>query len=81
VRYRRSHLPLAKLGNVVTLSIPNHDHVGTRLIKRHGKENWRKLKAVAVVRLADGSVRRAEIHWYEAHGIGKVSQKARYFLD
>jgi hypothetical protein len=51
------------------------------LIKRYGKGNWRKLKAVAFVRLPDRTVRRAEVHWYEAHGIGRVRWKIKRFVD
>jgi len=43
---------------------------------------WRKLKAVASVRLPDGTIRLAEIHWYEAYGIGKKEFKLKLpFLD
>ncbi len=42
-----------------------------RLRKRYGRGQWRKMKGNAVVRLASGRVRRAEIHWYEVHGIGR----------
>lgn len=42
-----------------------------RLRKQYGEGRWRKLKGRATVRLKDGSIRKAEIHWYEAHGIGK----------
>ena len=41
------------------------------LRKRYGRGRWRKLKGVASVRLADGRIRLAEVHWFEAHGIGK----------
>jgi hypothetical protein len=41
------------------------------LRKRYGAGRWRKLKGIASVRLANGDVRIAEIHWFEAHGIGK----------
>ena len=51
------------------------------LSRHHGKGNWRKLKAIARVRLPDGSIRRAEVHWYEAHGIGRVRWKIKHFLD
>jgi len=46
-----------------------------------GGRNWRKLKGNASVRLADGSIRRAEIHWYEAHGVGRKGLKIKRFLD
>jgi hypothetical protein len=42
-----------------------------RLQRQYGKGRWRKLKGIANVRLTDGAIRLAEIHWYEAHGIGK----------
>ena len=51
------------------------------LRKRHGRGRWRKLKGKALVRLADGSVRHAELHWFEAHGIGKRKMRIKRFLD
>jgi hypothetical protein len=51
------------------------------LRKRFGKGNWRKLKGVATVRLNDGTVRLAELHWFEAHGIGKRKMRVKRFLD
>jgi hypothetical protein len=52
-----------------------------RLRKRYGTGRWRKLKGTATVRLRSGAVHRAEIHWYEARGIGKVKFKIKQFLD
>jgi hypothetical protein len=40
----------------------------SRLRRQHGQGRWRKLKGIATVRIASGDLRRAEIHWYEAHG-------------
>jgi hypothetical protein len=51
------------------------------LQKRYDGRNWRKLKGIASVRLVTGSVRRAEIHWYEAHGVGRRGWKIKQFLD
>lgn len=51
------------------------------LQKLYGKGRWRKLKGVALVELPDGSVGRAELHWYEAHGIGRRDMKIKYLLD
>ncbi len=51
------------------------------LRKRHGGRRWRKLKGHATVRLLNGSIRRAEIHWYEAHGVGRQGLKIKRFLD
>jgi len=52
-----------------------------RLHRDYGKGNWRKLKGVAYVELKDDTIRFAELHWYEAHGIGKREIKAKRFLD
>ncbi len=54
---------------------------GALLRRRYGDGRWRKLKGIALVRLANGSLRQAEIHWYEAHGIGKRRVKIKRFLD
>ena len=53
----------------------------SRLRRQYGRGRWRKLKGVATVRIASGALRRAEIHWYEAHGIGRVRHKIKRFLD
>jgi hypothetical protein len=51
------------------------------LRRRYGRGRWRKLKGVAMVRLSDGTIRRAEVHWFEAHGIGKKKMRIKCFLD
>lgn len=51
------------------------------LRKRYGGRRWRKLKGVASVRLSDGTIRLAEVHWFEAHGIGKRKMRIKRFLD
>lgn len=51
------------------------------LQKRFGRANWRKLKGFATVRLEDGTIAEAEVHWYEAHGIGKCWMKIKRYLD
>jgi hypothetical protein len=50
-----------------------------RLRKQYGSGRWRKLKGIASVRVDDGSIRKAEVHWYEAHGIDR--KKMKRFLD
>jgi hypothetical protein len=52
-----------------------------RLRKAYGKGRWRKLKGIARVRLMNGIMVSAELHWYEAHGIGKREIKVKRFLD
>lgn len=50
------------------------------LNKTYGKGRWRKLKGVATVELEDGAIRVAEVHWYEAHGIGRRDFKIKRYL-
>lgn len=52
-----------------------------RLRKIYGRGRWRKRKGVATVRLSDGSIRLAELHWYEATGIGRKELKLKRYLD
>ncbi len=52
-----------------------------RLRKLYGRGRWRKRKVIATVRLADGSTRLAELHWYEATGIGRKEFKIKRYLD
>lgn len=52
-----------------------------RLRKRFGRGRWRKRKGIARVRLEDGAIRQAEVHWYEAHGIGRRDFKIKHFID
>ncbi len=52
-----------------------------RLRKKYGPGRWRKLKGQARVRLENGHIRYAEIHWYEAHGLGRKRLKIKRFLD
>ncbi|MFL6210891.1 MAG: hypothetical protein ACJ74W_18735 [Pyrinomonadaceae bacterium] len=51
------------------------------LQRRFGKGRWRKLKGLAQVRLSDGTIRLAELHWFEAHGIGKRFMRIKRYLD
>ena len=51
------------------------------LRRQYGDGRWRKLKGIANVRIANGRIRKAEIHWYEAHGIGRRKMKIKRFMD
>lgn len=51
------------------------------LQERFGRGRWRKLKGFATVRLTNGDLRRAEVHWFEAHGIGKRLLRIKRYLD
>ena len=52
-----------------------------RLRKQFGPGRWRKLKGIATVRLTNGRIRAVELHWYEAHGIGRKKLKIKRYLD
>ena len=49
--------------------------------KMYGRGRWRKRKGLATVRLANGKLRRVELHWYEAHGIGRRDFKIKTYVD
>lgn len=53
----------------------------SRLRKTYGPGRWRKVKGIARLRLQSGRIRLAELHWYEAHGIGKKEIKRKRYLD
>ena len=53
----------------------------SRLRKLYGDGRWRKMKGIAVVQLLNGRIRKAEIHWYEAHGIGRKEFKRKRYLE
>jgi len=72
---------ISKIERAETFATGNAIREINRLRRTYGKGRWRKRKGFADVRFADGSVRRAEIHWYEASGIGKKELKIKYLLD
>ena len=55
---------------------------GIRQIEKlFGRGRWRKLKGTAIARLENGQLRRVELHWYEAHGIGRRKLKIKIALE
>jgi hypothetical protein len=52
-----------------------------RLRRRFGQVRWRKRKGVGTVRLADGTICEAGLHWYEAHGVGKKELRIKRLLE
>jgi hypothetical protein len=52
-----------------------------RLQKLYGKGRWRKRKGIARLRFSDGTECAAEIHWYEAHGLGAKEYKIKHILE
>jgi hypothetical protein len=70
-----------KIENVETVAFGGRIHDIMRLRKQYGPGRWRKLKGMAKVRLQGGKICRAEVHWYEAHGIGRKKMKIKHILD
>jgi hypothetical protein len=69
------------IAQVETIAAGLSIKVRSFLRKTYGRGRWRKLKGVATVRLPNGKLRRVELHWYEAHGIGKRDFKIKEYLD
>ena len=72
---------VSEIIHIETIAINTSIREVTRLRKRYGKRRWRKMKGIATIRLANGRLRLAELHWYEAHGIGKREFKRKRYLD
>jgi hypothetical protein len=71
---------VGEIRNVETIVSGRGIRIYGRLVRQFGVVNWRKLKGIASVRLTSGELVDAELHWYEAHGIGKRKMKIKRFL-
>jgi len=72
---------IGEITDIETIAVGSAIRDIARLRERYGTGRWRKLKGIAMVRLSNGSIREAEVHWYEAHGVGKKRLKIKRFLD
>ncbi|HJX08912.1 MAG: hypothetical protein HYV01_15090 [Deltaproteobacteria bacterium] len=72
---------ISDITDIETIAVSTSVRELTRLRKQYGSGRWRKLKGIAMIRLRTGRVRRAELHWYEAHGIGRKELKRKRYLD
>jgi len=71
---------LGEISNVETIAAGAGIRERARLRRIYGRGRWRKRKGVARIRLPDGSIHLAELHWYEAGGIGRHEFKIKYLL-
>ncbi len=71
---------LGEISNVVTFATGKGIREIARLRRIYGRGRWRKRKGVAKIRLPDGSIHKAELHWYEASGIGRREFKIKYLF-
>lgn len=72
---------VGEIGDVETFATGRQIRELKPLRRQYGRGRWRKRKGVGKVRLTDGSVRRAELHWCEATGIGRKELKIKRYLD
>ena len=72
---------IGKIRDIETFAIGTSIREIKRLRKRFGAGRWRKRKGFTTVRLSDGTIHEVELHWYEAHGIGKKEIKIKHLLD
>ena len=72
---------IGKIEDVETIASGKGIREGWRLRKVYGGRRWRKLKGTAAVKLADGTMGYAEVHWYEAHGVGTREIKIKRILE
>jgi hypothetical protein len=71
---------LGDISDVETFATGSGIREAARLRRVYGRGRWRKRKGIARVRLADGSLHLAELHWYEAAGIGRKEFKIKHLL-
>jgi len=71
---------IGEIEDIETIAVGGRIRDIMRLRRQYGLGRWRKLKGVAKVRLQSGNVCKAELHWYEAHGIGRKKIKIKRLL-
>ena len=67
--------------NIETVAVQTSIREVTRLRRLYGAGRWLKRKGIAMIRLGDGTMWKAELHWYEAAGIGKKEFKIKHLMD
>ena len=72
---------VGEVTHVETFAVGSSIKEIARLRKLYGRGRWRKRKGIARVRLEDAATRLAEVHWYEAHGIGRKEFKIKRYID
>jgi hypothetical protein len=72
---------IGKITDIETIATGGSIRDIARLRRMYGAGRWRKLKGRGTVRLPDGAICEAELHWYEAHGIGRKELKVKDILE
>ncbi len=68
---------LSNISDIETIAAGRGVYIRRYLERTYGRGRWRKMKGIATVQLADGTIYEAEIHWFEAHGIGRKDFKIK----
>jgi uncharacterized protein with ACT and thioredoxin-like domain len=68
---------LSEIRDIETVAVGRDVYIRRYLERAYGKGRWRKMKGIATVQLPDGAICEAEIHWFEAHGIGRKDFKIK----
>lgn len=71
---------LSQIRDLETIARGRGVYIRRYLDRTYGKGGWRKMKGNATVRLVDGNIHEAEIHWFEAHGIGRKDFKIKRII-
>ena len=72
---------LGRIEQVVVIAAGTSVRIRAALRKAYGPGRWRKMKGIATIRLGNGRVRKVELHWYEAHGVGRRDTKIKRYMD
>ncbi len=71
---------ISQIRDIETIASGQGVYIRQYLKRTYGQGRWRKMKGIATIELSDGSIYDAEIHWYEAHGIGRKDFKIKRLL-
>ena len=72
---------VGEIARIETIAVGSRIRELSRLQRLYGRGRWRKVKGIAVIRLRTGRIRKAELHWYEAHGIGRKEVKRKRYVN
>ncbi len=72
---------ISEITDIETIAVGSSIREINRLRKQYGRGRWRKRKGIATIHLVTCRIRQAELHWYEAHGLGRKEIKRKRYLD
>lgn len=72
---------ISEISDIEIIAIQHAIRELSRLHKRFGRGRWRKMKGIALIRFENGEICEAELHWYEAHGIGRKEFKIKQIIE